>query len=182
MRRFVLLVLLGCAAGIAWAADAYKVGDEVADTTLTMSDGTEKKLSAYDGSAVLLFFVHPSARHAEADAKVVEAARKARAKQKFVVIGVARDAKSADAKKFVDDNKLGFAVALDAKAELYAKFATKGMPWLALLDGKRKLKHSAAGVDEDVLDAALTDVLGAKDAAEKDEKPAPKKDDGGGKK
>jgi peroxiredoxin len=181
MSRLVLLLLVGCAAGIAWAAGAYKVGDDVGDETLTTADGKETKLSAYEDSAVLLFFFQPSARHAEADAKIVDAARKARAKQKLVVIGVARDAKAADAKKFVDDHEFGFALALDAKAELYAKFATKGMPWVALVDGKRKLKLSAAGVDEESLDAALTDVLGAKDgaAAKKDEK---KDDAGGGKK
>jgi peroxiredoxin len=181
MRRFVLPFLVGCAAGVAWAATTYKVGDDVDDLALTMADGSQAKLSDHDGDAVLLFFFQPSARHAEADAKIVDAARKARAKQKFAVIGVARDAKAADAKKFVADHEFGFSLALDAKAELYAKFATKGMPWLALLDGKRKLKHSAAGVDEDTLDAALTDVLGAKDgaAAKKDEK---KDDAGGGKK
>jgi peroxiredoxin len=178
MPRFVALLLLGCAAAVAWAATTYKVGDEVADATLSMADGSESKLSAHDGSAVLLFFFQPSARHAEADAKIVDAARKARTKQKFVVIGVARDAKAADAKKFVDDHEFGFLVALDTKAELYAKFAAKGMPWLALLDGKRKLKHSAAGVDEETLDAALTDLLGAKDGAA----PAKKDDAGGGKK
>jgi len=181
MRRFVLLASLGCAAGIAWAATTYKVGDDVGDETLSLADGKETKLSAYDGDAVLLFFFQPSARHAEAAAKIVDAARKARAKQKLAVIGVARDAKAADAKKFVDDAKFGFSLALDAKAELYGKFATKGMPWLALVDGKRKLKLSAAGVDEESLDAALTDVLGAKDgvAPKKDEK---KDDAGGGKK
>jgi peroxiredoxin len=175
MRRFVLLLSIGCAAAVAWAAGVYKVDDDVADETLTMADGKETKLSAHEGSAVVLYFFQPSARHAEADAKIVDAARKARAKQKLAVIGVARDAKAADAKKFVDDHEFGFLLALDAKAELYGKFATKGMPWLAVLDGKRKLKRSAAGVDEETLDAALTELLGAKDGAA-----APKKDDAGG--
>jgi len=184
MRRPATVVLVCLAAAAAFAAETYKVGDEVADATLTMADGSQTKLSAHEGSAVLLFFYDLTSRNAAADAKTVEAARKARAKQKLAVIGVARDAKAADAKKFADDNKLGFPQALDAKAALYGKFATKGTPWFALLDGKRKLKHSAAGVDEETLDAALADLLGAKDGAPPPKKeeggPAPKKDDAGG--
>jgi peroxiredoxin len=184
MRRAATVVLVFLAAAAASAAGTYKVGDDVADETLTMADGSSAKLSSHEGSALLLFFYDLTTRNAAADAKIVEAARAARAKQKFAVVGVARDAKAADAKKFAEDHKLGFPQALDAKAALYGKFATKGTPWLALLDGKRKLKHSAAGVDEETLDAALTDLLGAKDAAPPPKKdkggPAPKKDDGGG--
>ena len=133
---------------------------------------------------MILFFYGTWEKHVHESAAQVDSIRKARTKQKLSVIGVARDAKAADAKKFADDNKLGFPQALDAKAALYGKFATKGTPWFALLDGKRKLKHSAAGVDEETLDAALADLLGAKDGAPPPKKeeggPAPKKDDAGG--
>jgi peroxiredoxin len=167
-------LVIAAAASVAWAAATYKVGDEVADTTLATADGKETKLSSYEGNAVILFFYGHWARHAGEEAKEVEAIRKGRAKQKLTVLGVARDAKAEDAKKFADDNKLGFVQALDPKSEFYARFATKGLPWVALLDGKRKLKYSAAGIDEEAIETALTAVLGAKDAGgEKD---------GGGKK
>jgi len=182
MRRLALLAFVCVAAVAAVAAPTtYKVGDEVADATLAMADGKEKKLSSYEGDAVLLFFYEISGRRAAADAKAIDAVRRARAKQKFAAIGVARDAKAADAKKFADDNQLGFPQACDAKAELYAKFATKGLPWIAVLDGKRKVKHSAAGIDEDALDVVLTELLGAKDgaAATKKDDPGSKSDDGG---
>jgi peroxiredoxin len=168
----VLVTLL--AAGIALAASVYKAGDEVADVTLAMADGSDVKLSSHEGSVVVLYFYGIWQRHADDDAAKVDAIRKARAKQKIVFVGVARDAKPAEAKKFGDDHSLGFAQAADTKSELYAKFATKGLPFVAVIDGKRKLKYSAAGVDEEAIETALTDLLGAKDPV-----PTPKKDDAG---
>lgn len=178
MRRlallFVCLAGLG-AASLAWAAGTYKVGDEVADHTLAMADGTDAKLSSHEGKVVLLLFYGTWTRHADDEAARVDAIRKARAKQKLVVVGVARDAKAADAKKFGEDKKLGFPQAADAKAELYGKFASKGLPYVVVLDGKRKLKMSAAGVDEEAIEAVLVDLLGAKDPPpeKKKEEPAP---------
>ena len=175
----VLLTLL--AAGLAWAADVYKIGDTVEDATLAMADGTDAKLSANDGNVVILFFYGTWEKHVDESAALVDSIRRARAKQKLAVIGVARDAKAEDAKKFSDDHSLGFPQAVDPKSELYGKFATKGLPYVAILDGSRKLKHSAAGVDEDAIEAVLTDLLGAKDPV-----PDKKKDaadsEGGGKK
>ena len=67
------------------------------------------------------------------------------------------------------------------KSERYGKFATKGLPWIAVLGGERKLKYSAAGIDEEAIDAALTGLLGAKEPpAEKKKADVPA--DGGGKK
>jgi peroxiredoxin len=166
MRPTALLaacLAVGLVASLAWAATTYKVGDDVADHTLAMSDGKDAKLSSHEGKVVLLLFYGTWARHADDDAARVDAIRKARAKQKLVVIGVARDAKPADAKKFGEDKKLGFPQAADAKSELYAKFASKGLPYVVVLDGKRKLKMSAAGVDEEAVEALLADLLGAKD-------------------
>lgn len=162
MRSLAVLVTLA-AAGLAWAAATLKVGDTVGDETLVMADGTSARLSSHEGSTVLLFFYGTWTRRAADEAKQIDAIRAARAKQKLVVIGVARDAKPADAKKFGDDAKLGFRQAADAKSELYAKFAAKGLPWIAILDGKRKLKQSAAGIDEEAIDTVLTELLGAKD-------------------
>src|SRR5262249_23089187 len=95
MRRLAALIV-PLALGLAWAAGPSKVGDGVADATLAMADGTEKKLSAYEGNAVLLFFYGTWERHAAADAKQVEAIRKARETQRLTVLGIARDAKPAD--------------------------------------------------------------------------------------
>jgi peroxiredoxin len=161
--RRIALLLVCLAAGLAWAADVYKIGDEVADATLAMSDGKDVKLSSREGDVVLLFFYRVKARHAVEEAKQIDAIRKARAKQKLTVFGVARDATIAEAKTFGDDNKLGFAQAADTQSELYATFAAKGMPWIAVLDGKRKLKYSAAGMDDEAVDVALAALLGAKD-------------------
>ena len=172
MRPLAPLLTLALA-GLAWAAGTYKPGDQVDDVTLAMADGKDAKLSSFEGSTVVLYVYRADARHAADEAKQVEAIRKARAKQKLVVLGVARDGKAADAKKFGEDNKLGFAQAADPKSDLYTKFATKGVPWIAILDGKRKLKYSAAGIDEEAIDTALTGLLGAKD---------PPPDSGAGKK
>lgn len=166
MNRPALLVACLAAslvASLAWAATPYKVGDEVSDHTLAMADGKDAKLSSHEGSVVLLLFYGTWARHAGDDAARVDGLRKARAKQKLVVVGVARDAKPDDAKKFGEEKKLGFPQAADAKSELYGKFASKGLPYVVVLDGKRKLKMSAAGVDEEAIEAVLADLLGAKD-------------------
>jgi peroxiredoxin len=174
MRRLALLVVC-LAAGLAWAAGTHKVGDEVADFTLAMADGKDVKLTSHEGNVVLLFFYGTWQRHADDAAARVDTIRKARAKQKLAVFGVARDAKPADAKKFAEDHKIGFPQAVDAKSELYGKFASKGLPYVVVIDGKRKLKHSAAGVDEEAIEAVLADLLGAKDPPpeKKKDEPAP---------
>jgi peroxiredoxin len=170
MRRLALLIaalVLGLAGGSLSAATVYKVGDEIpGDTALSVYDGKDVKdvkLSTYEGSAVLLFFYRTTTRHAADEAKQADAIRKGREKQKLVVVGVARDAKPEEARKFGEDNKLGFTQAGDPKSELYDKFAAKGLPYVAILDGKRKLRYSAAGIDDEAVETALTDVLGAKD-------------------
>jgi len=181
VRLLTPIVVTILAAGIAWAADVHKVGDKVEDATLSMADGTEAKLSANEGSVVVLFFYATWEKHVDESAAQIDGIRNARAKQKLAVIGVARDAKPADAKKFGEDHSLGFPQAADPKSELYDRFATKGLPYVAILDGERKLKHSAAGVDEEAIETVLTDLLGAKDPV-----PEKKKDEagaeGGGKK
>jgi peroxiredoxin len=181
MRTAAAVLLTFVAAAIAWAADVYKVGDTVDDATLAMADGTESKLSANDGNVVILFFYGTWEKHVDESAAQVDAIRKARLKQKLAVIGVARDAKAEEAKKFAEDHSIGFPQAVDPKSELYGKFATKGLPYVVILSGERKLKHSASGVDEDAIEAVLTDLLGAKDPV-----PEKKKDaagaEGGGKK
>ena len=188
MRWTPLLAAL-VLASVAWAADVYKTGDTVADATLSMADGKDAKLSSWEGNAVVLFFYGTWQKRAGELAGKVDTLRKARAKQKLTVVGVARDGKTDDAKKFGEDHKLGFSQAADPKAELYGKFATKGLPYVVVMDGKRKLTYSAAGVDEEAIESALAGILGAKDPPpEKDEKKADetKKDDasaeGGGKK
>lgn len=188
MRRTALLAAL-LLASVAWAADVYKTGDTVADATLSMADGKDAKLSSWEGNAVVLFFYGTWQKRAGELAGKVDTLRKARAKQKLTVVGVARDGKTDEAKKFGEDHKLGFPQAADSKAELYGKFATKGLPYVVVMDGKRKLTYSAAGVDEDAIESALAGILGAKDPPpEKDEKATDekKKDDaaaeGGGKK
>jgi peroxiredoxin len=181
VRRLTVLVAL-LAASLAWAAGTYKTGDEVADVALQMADGKDVKLSSHEGRVVVLFFYGLWQRRSPDDAKTVDAIRKARAKQKLDVVGVAREAKPADAKKFGEDHKLGFPQAVDPKAELYGLFAAKGLPWVAVLDGKRVLKYTSAGVDEDAIEQALVALLGARDPPPEkrpaDDKPA----DGGGKK
>jgi len=176
VRRTALLAAL-LLASVAWAADLYKVGDTVADVTLTMADGKDAKLSSWEGNVTVLYFYGDWQRRAADLAAKVDTVRKARAKQKLKVVGVARDVKADAAKKFGEDNKLGFPQAADPKAELYGKFASKGLPYVVVMDDKRKLTYSAAGVDEDAIESALAALLGAKDPPpEKDEK---KKDDAG---
>lgn len=176
IRRPLLLSLLAVPVVIAAAtsfAGLLAVGDEVPDVTLTMSDGKDQKLSTHEGRAVVLFFYGTWSKKAAGDAATIAGLRKGREVQALDLIGVARDAKPEDVKKFADDNKLTFPQAADAKGELYQRFAEKGLPWVAVLDGKRKLKWSAAGVAEDDIDAALTEILGKREE--------PKKDDAGAK-
>lgn len=170
-------VALVAAAATAWAG-VLAVGDEAPDVALAMADGTERKLSAHDGKTLVLYFYGTWQKHAAADAQAIDALRVGREKQALAVIGVARDATAADAKKFGEDAKLGFPQAADPKGDLYKRFAEKGLPYVVVLDGKRKVKHSAAGADTATLAKVLTDLLGRKDGdAAKDE--GGRKDGGG---
>jgi peroxiredoxin len=171
-RRLTLAgtaVVFTLAAAATAFAGVLAIGEDVPDVTLSMADGTDAKLSAHDGKAVVLFFYGAWNKKAPAEAARIDGIRKGRAKQKLVVVGVARDAKAADAKKFGEDHKLGFAQAADPKGELFKRFSEKGLPWVVVLDGKRKLKYSAGGVDEDGIEGVLTDLLGKKEP-EKDTK------------
>jgi peroxiredoxin len=160
MRRLAL-PLVCLAAGLALAAGPYKVGDEVADATLSMADGKEARLSSFGGDATLLFFYSLSTRRAAEQAREVDQIRRGRGK-KLAVVGIARDAKPEDVRKFADEHELRFPQAADPKSELYATYATKGIPWIAVVDDKRRLRYSAAGLDEEALDAELTKLLGPK--------------------
>jgi peroxiredoxin len=167
---------LALVAGLAVAAaSVWKVGDTAEDLTLAMADGKEAKLSSWEGDVVLLFFYGTYERHAAKNAKDVDAWRRTRAKQRLVVVGVARDAKAADAKKFGEDHEIGFRQAADPKSAVYDRFATKGLPYVVVLDGKRKIRHSAAGWDEESVETVMADLLGAKDPP-----PEKKKDDAAG--
>lgn len=169
-------VVFSLAAAASAFAGALAIGEDVPDVTLTMADGTDVKLSAHEGKAVVLFFYGAWNKKAPAEAARIDGVRKGREKQKLVVIGVARDAKAADAKKFGEDHKLGFAQAADPKGELFKRFSEKGLPWVVVMDAKRKLKYSAGGVEEDAIETALTDLLGKKDE-KKDSEKEPKKDE-----
>ncbi len=173
LRTAAIVALSACASAFAFAG-VLAVGDEVPDVTLAMADGTDSKLSSREGRAVILFFYGTWSKKAPDDAARLDALRKLRAKQKLDVIGVARDAKPADAKKFGEDNKLGFPQAADAKGDLFKRFSEKGLPWVVLIDGKRKLRYSGGGVDDEAIETALVEVLGKRDP-EKPKDPAPPK-------
>jgi len=187
MRNFTRLIALPAASVAVLAsvavfaavavAGVLAVGDTVPDLALTMSDGKERKLSASDGRVVVLFFYGTWSKKAAADAATVAGLRRGREKQTLDLIGVARDAKPEDVKKFAEDQKLTFPQAADAKSELYQKFAEKGLPWVAVMDGKRKLRWSAAGIAEDDIDVILTELLGKREEPKKDPPPQ----DGAGK-
>ena len=156
-------------------ADLLKVGDEVPDLKLRMADGTDAKLSSHEGKVILLFFYGTWGRRSPAYARRMDDLRKARAKQKLAVVGVARDGTREEAKKFGEEHSIGFAQAADPKDETYSRFAEKGLPWVAIVDaregGKRKLRHTAGGFDEETLSTALADLLGKTDAErEKEER------------
>jgi peroxiredoxin len=178
MRRASILTVLCLAAAASSAiAGVLAVGDTVPDLTLTLADGKERKLSASDGRAVVLFFYGTWSKKAAADAATVAGLRRGREKQALDLFGVARDAKPEDVKKFADEQKLTFPQAADAKSELYQKFAEKGLPWVVVMDGKRKLRWTAAGIAEDDIDALLTELLGKREEPKKDPPPP----DGAGK-
>jgi peroxiredoxin len=171
--------LLAAAAATAAAAAVLAVGDDVPDLALKMADGSDAKLSDHEGKVVVLLFYGTWQKKAPERAKKADELRKARAKQKLVVIGVARDATAADAKKFGEDHALGFPQAADPRQTLWGRFSEKGLPWTVVLDGKRKLRHSAGGFDEESVDAVLTELLGARDAElEKAEKEKDAKEPG----
>jgi peroxiredoxin len=173
IRRAVVLTVATLAAGTAFAA-VLAVGDEVPDVALNMADGKDAKLSDHDGRTVVLFFYGTWTKHAGDDAAKAAGLLKGREKQALDLLGVARDVKPEDAAKFAKDHEIAFPNAADPKSELYKRFAEKGLPWIAVVDGKRKLRYSAAGVVEDDVQTALTEILG------KREEP-PKKDGGGAK-
>jgi peroxiredoxin len=164
MRSLGLLIAIPLAAAAAFAA-VLAVGDTVPDLTLTMSDGKERKFSAYDGHPVVVAFYGTWSKKAPADLATVAGLRKGREKQSLELLGVARDATPEAVKKFAEEHKLTFPQAADAKGELYQRFAEKGLPWVVVMDGKRKILWSAAGVAEDDIERVLAELLGKRDEA-----------------
>lgn len=159
-RWTLALVATAALAGSALAG-LLSVGDEVPDLTLPMADGKPRKLSSWEDRTVVLFFYGTWSKRVAADLDAVAALRKGREAQALTLVGVARDAKPDDVRKFAADRKLDFPQAADPKGEIYGRFAEKGLPWLAVIDGRRKLRWSAAGVQSEGVEAALTEILGA---------------------
>jgi peroxiredoxin len=163
---------LASAAVFVFTATAFAavlaVGDEVPDVAIQTCDGKECRLATKAEKVVVLFFYGTWQKKAAEEAAKVDGLRKGREKQKLEVIGVARDAKAEDAKKFGDEHKLGFTQACDPKGALYNRFSEKGLPYVVVIDGKRKLKYSAGGADTTAVGKVLTDLLGkAQDPADR---------------
>ena len=160
-RRWTLALVAAAALTGSALAGLLAVGDVVPDAALTMADGKTRKLSSWEDRTVVLFFYGTWSKRAAADLEAVAALRKGRTSQPLTLVGIARDAKPDEVRKFAADQKLDFPQAADPKGELYGRFAEKGLPWLAVLDAKRKLRWSAAGVQAEDVDAVLTEILGA---------------------
>lgn len=67
----------------------------------------------------------------------------------LVVLAVNLDAKREDADKFLAQTPAGFTVAFDPKGETAKRYAIKGMPSSALIDGEGRLIVMHAGFRED---------------------------------
>lgn len=146
-------------ASLALAA-VLAVGDEVPDLAYRTADGKDAKLSAHSGRTVVLFFYGTWSKRTPGDAAKAAGLLTGREKQALTVLGVARDATAEDTKKYAEEQKFTFPQACDPKAELYGRFAEKGLPYVVVIDGDRKLRWSGAGAPGADVETVLTEILG----------------------
>ena len=112
-----------------------KVGDSVADFSVTLTDGTEKMLSEFKSDVIVLNFFASWCKVCRKEIPHIEKEVWQKFKDKNVlVLGVDFKEETEKVVNFINEMKITYPVALDPSGAIFAKFAQGGVTRNVVLD------------------------------------------------
>ena len=142
--------------------DAVKQGERppAPSRALPLLDGGQGSLAGLRGKPVIVNFWASWCEPCKDEAPMIEAAHKRLRKAGGTVLGVTVSDASGDSRAFMREHGLSFPSLRDVDGELGEDFGTTGVPETFAVDrAGRVVAVSRGQVDEDFLDAAVTEVL-----------------------
>ena len=130
------------------ATTLIHAGDMAPDFTVTMLNGDKVTLSELRGKVVLLTFWATWCPPCRQELSHMQALIDAN--PDIVVLPISRGETRATVEGFMHKMKYKFAVGLDPKQEIYAKYATNYIPRCFVIDRNGKVVYSGVGYDEQV--------------------------------
>jgi peroxiredoxin len=141
------------------ASTLTKVGDASPKFSVQTLDGKTISPESLKGKIVLLNFFATWCGPCVAEMPHLQALSEKYRDKPVVVVSVAREQGVDEVKKFVDEKKLTYTIAVDPKREAYKLFATKYIPRNYVLDREGKIVFQSVGFDEDGMVKAIEKAL-----------------------
>lgn len=153
MKKLFILVIVTLFAFNSIAQDEntfVKVGDKAPDFSITMEDGSVKKLSDLKGKVVWVNFFAtwcPPCRK-ELPHLEKEVYKKLKSNKNFEVLVIGREHDWATVNKFKADNNYVLPFYPDAKREIFSKYAKQSIPRNFIIDKDGKIAVASIGFNE----------------------------------
>nr|MBF0222558.1 TlpA family protein disulfide reductase [Desulfobulbaceae bacterium] len=150
---FVLLVITGCDSR---KEELLEFGGSAPDFATVDMSGNALKLSAMQGSPVILRFFVPNCKYCRADTKIFNEYYGKYSSKGLNIIYINTDPNPEEARKFVKDLGIIFPVILDHDKTIARLYRVKTVPQTIVLDPKHTIIGAIlGGVSEAELDALL---------------------------
>lgn len=153
LKQFLLLITVVAFASSILAQDAntfVKVGNQAPDFSITLQDGSVKKLSDLKGKVVWInFFANwcPPCRK-ELPHLEKEVYNRFKNNKNFEVLVIGREHDWATVNKFKADNNYIIPFYPDAKREIFSKYAKQSIPRNFIIDKEGKIALASIGFNE----------------------------------
>lgn len=154
MKKLTIFIFLVFFAMSTFAQDEFtlvKEGDTAPDFSITMEDGSTKKLSDLKGKVVWInFFANwcPPCRK-ELPHLEKEVYQKLKENKNFEVLVIGREHDWATVNKFKADNNYTLPFYPDAERDIFSKYAKQNIPRNFIIDKDGKIAVASIGFKED---------------------------------
>nr|WP_320000756.1 TlpA disulfide reductase family protein [uncultured Draconibacterium sp.] len=154
MKKLTIFIFLVFFAMSTFAQDEFtlvKEGDAAPDFSITMKDGSTKKLSDLKGKVVWInFFANwcPPCRK-ELPHLEKEVYQKLKENKNFEVLVIGREHDWATVNKFKADNNYTLPFYPDAERDIFSKYAKQNIPRNFIIDKDGKIAVASIGFKED---------------------------------
>lgn len=154
MKRLTVLIILAFLAINTFAQDEFtlvKEGDTAPDFSISMENGSVKKLSDLKGKVVWINFFAtwcPPCRK-ELPHLEKEVYEKLKTNKNFEVLVIGREHDWATVNKFKTDNNYTLPFYPDADREIFSKYAKQNIPRNFIIDKDGKIAVASIGFEED---------------------------------
>jgi peroxiredoxin len=154
MKKLTIFIILALFAITTFAQDEFtlvKEGDAAPDFSITLEDGSVKKLSDMKGKVVWINFFAtwcPPCRK-ELPHLEKEVYEKLKTNKNFEVLVIGREHDWATVNKFKADNNYTLPFYPDADREIFSKYAKQNIPRNFIIDKDGKIAVASIGFKED---------------------------------